>query len=234
MTSESSKMLQLKEDIKQIEMIDNVLDFPLVLRTLKRRHLTSGTRPAQRSRSGPPESIDGIGWHTAAEILDRTSANWSHQIRDLKRFGRIVTVTAAISIDGVTRGGIGTGFAGSETGIGDAEHDALTRAALKFKVVRDYCDANRRVIRSKSTDGDADNEGFPENPVATSLANLVTTNQLAMIKRMALALGINADDECKKYMHSRVNELSRFAASRFIEHLERIECSGKIAVRRAG
>jgi len=41
------------------------------------------------------------------------------------------------TISGVTREGVGTGLADSETGIKKAEHDALKRAAVKFGVVRD-------------------------------------------------------------------------------------------------
>ena len=49
----------------------------------------------------------------------------------------IVTVTVAITIDGITREGLGTGYADSEMGIKKAEHDALKRAAVKFGIARE-------------------------------------------------------------------------------------------------
>ena len=56
----------------------------------------------------------------------------------------------AITIDGVTREGVGTGTADNETGIKKAEHDALKRAAIKFGIARELY---QRESESSSTTG---------------------------------------------------------------------------------
>jgi hypothetical protein len=66
--------------------------------------------------------------------------------RDIKQIGDIFTVTVAITIDNVTREGIGTGSAESELGIKKAEHDALKRAAVKFGIARELYKKESDVI----------------------------------------------------------------------------------------
>ena len=80
--------------------------------------------------------VEYVEWHTVADILDEHAPNWTHSVKDIRPMGEIVTVTVAITIDGVTREWIGTGKAISETGIKKAEHDALKRAAVKFGIAR--------------------------------------------------------------------------------------------------
>ena len=58
------------------------------------------------------------------------TADAAKRVKDIRQIGDIITVTVAITIDGVTREGVGTGIAESEMGIKKAEHDALKRAGL--------------------------------------------------------------------------------------------------------
>src|SRR5215203_4299151 len=118
---------------------DNVLDFGNTLREL-RNHLDPDMvrqREGWRDRNGNVQMVDYVEWHTVADILDETAPNWAHSIKDMRQVGDIMTVTVAITIDGVTREGIGTGSALNDMGIKKAEHDALKRAAVKFGIARD-------------------------------------------------------------------------------------------------
>ena len=72
-----------------------------------------------------------------AARLDETAPDWSHSVKDIRQIGEVITVTVAITINGITREGVGTGLAGSELGIKKAEHDALKRAGVKFGIARD-------------------------------------------------------------------------------------------------
>ena len=97
----------------------NVLDFSTTLRELKASldpNLVR-QRAAHRDRNGNVHMVDYVEWHTVADILDEHAPNWEHTVKDIRAIGEIVTITVAITIDGVTREGIGTGRADSETGI---------------------------------------------------------------------------------------------------------------------
>ncbi|HKX84700.1 MAG TPA: Rad52/Rad22 family DNA repair protein, partial [Pyrinomonadaceae bacterium] len=125
--------------IPEIELNGNVLDFTSTLKELRKnldpnlvRH-----REGWRGRDGKIKMVDYIEWHTVADILDETAPNWEHRIKDIRKFDDIITVTVAITIDDVTREGVGTGNSRTEKGIKKAEHDALKRAAVKFGIARD-------------------------------------------------------------------------------------------------
>jgi hypothetical protein len=94
-------------------------------------------REGWRDRNGQTHYVDYVEWHTVADLLDRLVSDWSHAVRGIVQIGDFVAATAAITINGVTREGVGTGPADSETGIKKAEHDALKRASVKFGVARD-------------------------------------------------------------------------------------------------
>ncbi len=59
-----------------------------------------------------------------------------------------------------------------------------------------------------------------ENPVAQSLGDMVTTKQLGMIRAIAREIQIDAEAECLELNHCKIDELSKRAASSFIEHLQ--------------
>src|SRR6478672_3760900 len=117
----------------------NVLDFSSTLRELRKNvdPQLVRQRAGRRDRNGNLHMVEYVEWHTVADILDEHAPNWGHSVKDIRPIGDIVTVTVAITIDGVTREGIGTGKTASETGIKKAEHDALKRAAVKFGIARE-------------------------------------------------------------------------------------------------
>src|SRR5205085_199221 len=75
------------------------------------------TREGWRDRNGQVHTVEYVEWHTVADLLDRVAPSWSHAVRGIVQIGDMVAVTAAITIDGVRREGVGTGTADNETGI---------------------------------------------------------------------------------------------------------------------
>jgi hypothetical protein len=212
------------EEVEQIEETSNVIsgNFSNTLRQLKQNvdpHLVK-TREGWRDRNGNVHMVDYVEWHTVADILDEHAPNWAHTIRDIKQIGDVITVIVAITIDGVTREGIGTGSGESELGIKKAEHDALKRAAVKFGIARELYRKESDVIERDGAVAPQTQGGFPSNPVAKSLGDLVTAKQLGMIRALARENGIDADEECQTVMNCKTDELSRKAASSFIQHLQ--------------
>jgi hypothetical protein len=207
---------------------NNVLEFESTLKELRKNVDPNRLRQreAWRDRNGNVRTVDYIEWHTVADILDDSAPNWEHTVKDIRVIGDFVTVTVAISIDGVTREGIGTGSAQSEMGIKKAEHDALKRAAVKFGIARDLYkkefDAFERdeTVIAHAAATVAEPVRFPSDPVAKTLAEMVTTKQLGMIRAIARENNVDADASCESVMKCKVSELSRRAASALIDHLQ--------------
>lgn len=236
--------MELARDIKGPEAAvtqiqdtrDNVLDFSSTLKRLRQQVQPNlvKQREGWRDRSGNVQMIDYIEWHTVADILDEIAPSWSHSVKDIRPIGDLVTVTVAITIDGVTREGIGTGLASSETGIKKAEHDALKRAAVKFGIARELY---RRDTEETVEAADSVNE-FPADPIARRLGDLVTAKQLGMIRVIARDLNIDAEEECNTVMQCSTDELTKRAASSLIQHLQdmqrRREAAVGLPIRKAG
>ena len=215
---------------------NNVLDFSSTLQELRRNvdPKLVKQREGWRDRNGNVQTVDYVEWHTVADILDDVAPHWTHTVKDIKEIGDIMTVTVAITIDGVTREGIGTGNAHNEMGIKKAEHDALKRAAVKFGIARDLYKKESDVIERNGALARDDDGGFPDQPVAKNLGELVTAKQLGMIRALARELRIDADEECNSVMNCRSDELSKSAASSFIKHLQEMQRPGEVApLRRA-
>jgi hypothetical protein len=209
------------------------LSFNSTLRTLKQPvdpRLVK-TREGWTDRNGNKHMVEYVEWHTVADILDRVAPTWSHSVRGIVQIGDMVAVTAAITIDGVTREGVGTGNAENETGIKKAEHDALKRAAIKFGIARELYQRESEVIERE---GSGPQPGdFPRDPLAKSMADLVTPKQLGMIRALAREAGVDADEESQQVMRVRTEELSKRAASSFIDHLKTLQREQTFEVRRA-
>src|SRR5215813_7145280 len=174
------------------------------------------TREGWTDRQGQTHWVEYIEWHTVADILDRVAPDWSHAVRNITQVGDLVAVTAAITIDGITREGIGTGPAESETGIKKAEHDALKRAAVKFGIARDLYRRESDVIEQ---DGIA--PSVLRDPRPKTLGDLVTPKQLWMIRNLGREIGCDVEQECQSLMQCNLEEISKRAASSLIDYLKR-------------
>ncbi|MGH9943412.1 MAG: Rad52/Rad22 family DNA repair protein [Pyrinomonadaceae bacterium] len=175
------------------------------------------TREGWRDRNGQTHMVEYVEWHTVADLLDRVAPAWSHSVRGIVQIGDMVAVTAAITINGVTREGVGTGTADNETGIKKAEHDALKRAAIKFGIARELYQRESEVIEQT---GSVPQSEFPRDPLAKSMSDLVTPKQLGMIRALAREAGVDVEEECQAVLRCRTEELSKKAASSFIDHLK--------------
>lgn len=204
--------------------------FTNVLRTLRQPvdPKLVKTREGWTDRGGNTHMVEYIEWHTVADILDRTYPTWSHAVKNIVQVGDIVAVTVAITIDDVTREGVGTGTADTETGIKKAEHDALKRAAIKFGIARDLYQRESEVIERTGSTPESQGE-FPRDPLAKSMADLVTPKQLGMIRALAREAGVDAEEECQAQLRCRTEELSKRAASSFIDHLKNADASAATA-----
>jgi len=195
------------------------LTFANLLRTLRQPidPRLIKTREGWTDRQGNMRWVEYIEWHTAADILDRVALDWSHAVRNITQVGDMVAVTAAITIDGVTREGIGTGSAESEMGIKKAEHDALKRAAVKFGIARE--------LYRRESEAPEENGGIAPNilrdPRPKTLGELVTPKQLWMIRSLGREIGCDVEQECQSLMQSNLEEISKRAASSFIDYLKR-------------
>ena len=221
---------------------NNVLNFTTTLRELRKNvdpELVK-QREGWRDRNGNTHYVDYVEWHTVADILDEHAPNWMHAVKDIRQIGDIFTVTVAITIDGVTREGIGTGTSDSEMGIKKAEHDALKRAAVKFGIARDLYKKESDTIEREGAvpPPNPTTDGFPSNPIARSLSDLVTAKQLGMIRAISREIGVDADTECQNVMQCKTDELSKKAASGLIQHLQDMQKNQEVAapqpMRRAG
>jgi hypothetical protein len=188
------------------------------------------TREGWRDRNGNTHMVEYVEWHTVADILDRVAPTWEHAVRNVVQIGDMVAVTAAISIDGVTREGVGTGTAESEMGIKKAEHDALKRAAVKFGIARELYQRESEVIEKEGTTPQSE---FPRDPLAKSMADLVTPKQLGMIRALAREAGVEVEEECQSVLRCKTDELSKRAASSFIDHLKGLQQEAATGMRRA-
>ena len=178
------------------------------------------TREGWTDRQGNTHMVEYVEWHTVADLLDRVTPTWSHSVRNIVQIGDMVAVTAAITIDGVTREGVGTGTAESEMGIKKAEHDALKRAAVKFGIARELYQRESDVIEKEGT---AQAREFPRDPLAKSMADLVTPKQLGMIRAIGREIGVDVEEECQTVLRCKTDELSKRAASSFIDHLKGLQ-----------
>jgi Rad52/22 family double-strand break repair protein len=184
-------------------------------------------------RAGREHEVDYVEWHVVADLLDRVCPDWSHEVISIKQIGDFVAVTASITIQGVTRQGVGTGSAYDEKGIKKAEHDALKRAAVKFGIARELYRKEEEAASQKKPNAAGASSQFPRDPVAKTMADLVTPKQLVAIRAIANAHGINAETQCLELLKCRPEELSRKAASIFIDHLKS-KTPDEVEIRHAG
>lgn len=170
-------------------------------------------REGWKDEDGKSHYIDYIEWHTVADILDEKAPNWSHTIREIRQVGNFVVISVSITIDGVTREGIGTGLVNSEIGIKKAEHEALKRAALKFGIAR-------YLYKKEARDNNEESLQFSIAPLARSSNELLTSKQMGMILALGQGLGIDVEQECQSLFGCRLDAISKRAASAFINYLQ--------------
>jgi hypothetical protein len=174
-------------------------------------------RVGWRDSNGEEQWVNYIDWHTAAGILDEVYPEWSHEVRDVMVIGDLVAVTAAITIRGVTRCGVGVDTALDEKGIKAAEHDALKRAAIKFGLARSLYSSGKANRKAQSSSA--------ANQSGAKSDEKVSDKQLAAIYAIAKAKSLDAQLESFALFKCEPEKLSRSAASDLIDHLRNIRIS---------
>ena len=174
-------------------------------------------RVGWRDNSGEERWVDYIDWHTAADILDRACPDWSHEVRDITVIGDMVAVTAAITIKGITRCGVGVDSALDEKGIKSAEHDALKRAAVKFGLARSLYRGGHKARKSGSNNDSQQKKSKTHEPV--------TEKQLSAIYAIAKAKSLDPQLESMALFRCDPEELNRSSASELIDHLRNVRIS---------
>jgi hypothetical protein len=96
----------------------------------------------------------------------------------------------------------------------------LKRAAIKFGIARELYQRESEVIEEQ---GAAVQNEFPRDPLAKSMSDLVTPKQLGMIRALAREAGVEVEEECQQVLRCRTEELSKKAASSFIDHLKNLQ-----------
>jgi hypothetical protein len=61
------------------------------------------------------------------------------------------------------------------------------------------------------------------DPFAKSMSDLVTPKQLGMVRALARERGVDHDEECQAVFKCKTDELSKRAASSFIDHLKELQ-----------
>ena len=162
-----------------------------------------------------PENLD---WLTVADYLDELAPLWECAVGAVKEIGDFAVITAAITINGVTRQAVGTGHAGSEKGIKNAEDGALVRAAVKFGIGREFYKTETASITAAKPETMFDK---PANPRAKNLVDLITSKQLGLLKSLARENDFDLEEACHAfYPDLKTDELSKRAASVLIEQLQ--------------
>lgn len=184
-------------------------------------------KPAAKGRKeSDARKQAGPEWAALVKTLDAKAPEWSSAVRTIVEVGQRIVITAAITIDGVTREGVGCAVSvpgdGSREALEKAEQDALRCAALKFPVAREVSRSTASRSRKSTSDG---THTFPINPLAKSMSELATPKQISMIKGLCLDLGRNIEIELESALRldCRVEEISRKAALSFIEYLKRLQ-----------
>lgn len=69
----------------------------------------------------------------------------------------------------------------------------------------------------------------PFDPLAKTMADLVTPKQLGLIRHLAREAGVDPEEECRHTLRCKTDELSKRAASGFIDHLKSLQGEARMA-----
>lgn len=188
-------------------------------------------REGWKDKRGVVHMVDYVEWHTDADVLDQIAPDWEWSILSITVVASlqeepIVAITGALTITykgkRVTRCGVGTGSSETEMGIKKAEHDALKRAAIKFGIGRHLYEKESDAIE-RTGSVVTRKRAKPELIAFTNPENAITKSQLGLLAYKARTIGLDLEAECLAEMGVATIDLSKNAASWFIDHLKDVE-----------
>lgn len=164
------------------------------------------------------------------DLLDERVGLWTAEVISFQQLSNSLCIVVRISIyatDGV--------FHSDGTGIESFDHggfgDPFSNAyAQGFRRACEGHGMGREMWRKSEhveSEADVDNsesasdtqERSQYDPVAKNLADMVTARQLGLIRSISRESNIDANEECKLKFNCSIDELSKRAASDFIDHL---------------
>jgi hypothetical protein len=216
--SKTSVDLNITRNQYVVENNSESKDTPAIVEKMQEANTSRVIKEVQDSaESSLIKDIETAHWQTIAAILDRFAPSWSHSIGQIAHVGDFVVVIAGITIDNIRREGIGTGIPNGEVGLYKAEQEALKRAASKFSIVRNLF--QQEAISANNGFGFAPKlQDLPKDPVAKSMAELITPTQLATLNKV-IDSSTSIESEFYKIIKCKPEELSKKAAFILIDHL---------------
>ncbi|MCW5958593.1 MAG: hypothetical protein KIS76_00415 [Pyrinomonadaceae bacterium] len=155
--------------------------------------------------------------------LDRNFSDWSYQIKEFRVVDENLFIRAAVTVGEITREGLGAGNIRELNGVETAEQMALESAAAKFAN-----NASDKTFEAREISVNDKFSDFPKNPLAATFSDMVTSSQLKMIRTISSEAGVEPETECMRILSCAPGELSRKAASKFIEYLQSFALNGSI------
>jgi len=203
------------------------------------RTLISTKNKGWDKKSGDPILIEYCNVTDLKDLLDERVGLWTSEVMSFQQIGNSLCIVVRISVfatDGVFHSD-GTGIESlSSGGFGDPFSNAYAQG------FRRACEGHGmgREMWRKSEHVENANADFQEppahhdnseraehtqerpefDPVAKTLSDMVTAKQLGLIRSIAKEGNLDAAGECRLKMRCGIEELSKRAASEFIEHLQ--------------
>lgn len=184
--------------------------------------------------------VDYINVTTRKDLIDLRigAGNWSTEIVRTDALPDLYVVIVRVTIYGtdysVSHDGTGVD---DGHGYGDvasnAYAQALARAMESFGMARELWrkeEDHSAIPTTNNFPPQPQPKPIPSNPLAKSVSELATPKQIVLIRSLCRDLDIDCDTELQEIMklNCKPEELSRRAASAFIDHLKQLESGNNV------
>lgn len=203
------------------------------------REMVSQKQKGYDKQNQKPIFIDYVNITDLKDLLDERVGLWEAGVNSYRQVGDELCVVVRISIHAVD-GIFHSDGTGSEwinhNGFGDTFSNAYAqgfrRACEGHSLGRElWRKTERAEIHTTPTDRPVDNseqanhtqERPVVSPIARTLGDMITPKQLGLIQGRGRDINLNVDEECMVKLGCKVSELSKRAASDFIEHIMKVQ-----------
>jgi hypothetical protein len=176
-----------------------------------------------KGRGDNKQTVEYITWSRAADLLDQRAPGWTCDIAEVGERAGKTFIRLGITICGDRRENIG--HENSETdSYGDPFSNAYAQAFKRTAVLfmpslraRLYSKEHKSRDHSNLQSGNVEK---PKNPIAQNQGELRTPKQESAIRSIAHQQRINPENECQALFGCSPDQLTRKAASYFIDYLK--------------
>lgn len=184
-------------------------------RTLRRHVQAAEEGRKRRAPAALAKVAPELPWHAVADTLDAVAPTWSHHVEEITPYGTaLLSVTASITIRGVTHRGTGRGSSRHDLGLQRAEQQALKHAAIQFPEIA------AALIGGPVPPGAG---GLPRRtrgtPQAKTLSTIATPGQKQTINDLADRLGLDPEQLSRAFHRCALDTLNKRAASTLVTYL---------------